>query len=355
MSQSETEYFNFINSLNAEPTKKTYAYCLEQFLTYVKLNLRNFLKLPQQEQTNLIIKYLVEKKVSRQSKNLIVASIKHACDMNDCLLNWKRIKKFVRPTKTGNEIAGKDRGYTTEEIQKILEFSDQRIKTAFLILASTGMRIGGLSQLKIGDLEKIQDLYKVSVYSGDKENYITFTTPEAAKEIDAYLEFRKRKGEHITSDSYVIVKRLSPKGGTALSKSEPFKGYSLRSVLQDTIEKTGLKTIGSKFKRKETPLLTAFRKFATKQLMDSKVDKAIVELLLGHDIGLTGRYYKPTEQDMLNEYYKAVGLLTISNEERLKFKLEERVQIEKSKIESLQQQFDKFKQEVKAMQKRKRK
>ena len=29
-----------------------------------------------------------------------------------------------------------DRGYTREEIQRILDFSDQRIKTAFLILAS---------------------------------------------------------------------------------------------------------------------------------------------------------------------------------------------------------------------------
>jgi site-specific recombinase XerD len=204
--------------------------------------------------------------------------------------------------------------------------------------------------LKIGDLERIQDLYKVTVYSGEKEQYLTWTTPETAKEIDVYLEYRKRKGEHITSNSYLIVKR----SGFSTIQGEPFKGYSLRSVLQDTIEKTGIKQIGSKWKRKETPLLHAFRKFFTKQLMDSKVDKAIVELLLGHDIGLTGRYYKPTEQDMLNEYMKAVPLLTISNEERLKFKLEERVQIEKTKIESLQQQFDKFKQEVKLMKKRKK-
>jgi integrase len=304
-----------------------------------------------QDQTNIIIKYLVEKKISRQYKNLIFATIKHACDMNDCLLNWKKIKKFsIKSTKTGNEIAGKDRGYTHEEIQKILEFSDQRIRTAFLILASTGIRIGALGSLKVGDLERIQDLYKVSVYSGEKENYTTFVTPESAKEIDAYLEFRKRRGEYITRDSYLIVKKF-----THNKKSEPFKGYSLRSILQDNIENTGLREIGSRAKRKETPVLHAFRKFFTKQLMDSKVDKAIVELLLGHDIGLTGRYYRPTEKDMLQEYLKAVPLLTISNEERLKFKLEERVQIEKTKIESLQTQFDKFKQEVAAMKKTKRK
>jgi hypothetical protein len=88
--------------------------------------------------------------------------------------------------------------------------------------------------------------------------------------------------------------------------------------------------------------------------MDSKVDKAIIELLLGHDIGLTGRYYKPTEQDLLNEYYKAVGLLTISDQERLKFKLEERITIEKTRIESLQQQFNLFKKEISEMRRRKK-
>jgi hypothetical protein len=71
-------------------------------------------------------------------------------------------------------------------------------------------------------------------------------------------------------------------------------------------------------------------------------------MLLGHDIGLTGRYYRPSEQDMLNEYYKAIPLLTINNEERLKFKLEEKITIERTQIETLRQQFDKFKQELNA-------
>ena len=38
---------------------------------------------------------------------------------------------------------------------------------------------------------------------------------------------------------------------------------------------------------------------------------------------------------MLNEYMKAILLLTISNEERLRFKLEERITIEKTQLETL--------------------
>ncbi|MDP9489513.1 MAG: hypothetical protein M3P28_04860 [Thermoproteota archaeon] len=159
-------------------------------MNHYKLDLAKFLKLPVAKITDLITEYLAEKKVSKSTKNTIFYTIKHACEINDVLLNWKKIKKFTTSQKTGNEISGRDRGYEHAEIQQILQFSDQRVKTAFLILASTGMRIGGLPSLKVRDLERIDDLYKVTVYSGEREQYITFTTPEAAKEIDSYLEFR---------------------------------------------------------------------------------------------------------------------------------------------------------------------
>jgi integrase len=70
-----------------------------------------------------------------------------------------------------------------------------------LILASTGIRIGALRTLRVGDLEKIDGISKVRVYSGDKEEYITFTTIECTEEIDTYLDFRARHGEKITGDS----------------------------------------------------------------------------------------------------------------------------------------------------------
>jgi hypothetical protein len=59
------------------------------------MDLLTFLKMPQQEISNLILKYLVDKKVSRQYKNLIAATLKHVCEINDIVLNWKKIKKFV--------------------------------------------------------------------------------------------------------------------------------------------------------------------------------------------------------------------------------------------------------------------
>jgi hypothetical protein len=85
------------------------------------MNLDSFLKLPQDEISNLIINYLLQRKVSRQYKVVIFSAIKHACEMNDVVLNWTKMKKFIRTDNRDNSINGKDRGYTDEEIRKILE------------------------------------------------------------------------------------------------------------------------------------------------------------------------------------------------------------------------------------------
>lgn len=346
-------YFNFLNSINSDATRRNYEYCMSKFLKYCNLDLDSLLALPEQALSNLIIRYLVSLKISSQYKTVIVASIKHACEMNDVILNWKKLKKFIRSEKTDNELNGKDRGYTHEEIQKILEFSDQRLKTAFLVLASTGIRVGALQSIRICDLERIDKLYKITVYTGDKEEYVTFCTPECAKEIDTYLEFRTRRGEIITRDSYLLARKFSSKTEV---KGKPFRGRALWAILEDCISNSGLRTVDhvNPFKRKQIPIFHGFRKFFTKQLVDSKLNPEIREMLLGHKIGLTSVYYRPAEQEMLNEYLKAAPLLTISNEERLKFRLEERIQINKTQMQSMREEMDKFKQELAAMKKKRK-
>ena len=56
-------------------------------------------------------------------------------------------------------------------------------------MASSGMRVGALSATRLGHLKRIGDLYKISIYEGQKGKgkYYAFCTPEAAKSIDTYL------------------------------------------------------------------------------------------------------------------------------------------------------------------------
>ncbi len=50
--QSEA-YYNFINSLSSESTRKSYKFCMEKFLNNYEMNLVLFLKLPRDEMTSI--------------------------------------------------------------------------------------------------------------------------------------------------------------------------------------------------------------------------------------------------------------------------------------------------------------
>ena len=48
-----------------------------------------------------------------------------------------------------------------------------------------------------------------------------------------------------------------------------------------------------------------------------------VEILMGHSTGISDSYYRPTENDLLEDYLKVVDKLTISGESRLRTELQE--------------------------------
>ena len=76
LDEQSRAYYNFINSLKSESTRKSYTYCIEKFLGHYEKDLDQFLRLSQDEMTNLIIKYFVDNKISNQYKNLYECHIK---------------------------------------------------------------------------------------------------------------------------------------------------------------------------------------------------------------------------------------------------------------------------------------
>lgn len=110
--------------------------------------------------------------------------------------NWKKIASFI-----GENIKTvKDRPYTKEEINKLLDAAqDKRLKIAILLICGSGLRIGSISELKIRSLEPISKygIYQITVYDYTKQEYITFSTPECASVRNSYLEYRKRNGDRL--------------------------------------------------------------------------------------------------------------------------------------------------------------
>lgn len=336
--QQKRYYSNFINSVRSEATRRSYQHYLKKFQEFYEGKDILFDGNIKQIEQN-IITYLLsikEKGLSHHHIKCTFVGINHFYMINDINLNRNKIKRFIHFDEKKKH---KNQGYSSEQIQRLLDICDERTKVIILVYASTGIRLGALPELKVGDLELIDvdlgkfQLYKITVYQGYNEEYISFCTPECTKVINSYLEYRQRFGEKITNDSPLIREQFNP--------DDPLKAKYPKSITIQTIAKTltkklvqnGIRIVkqtgkgeysGARF-RKDIPLIHGFRKFFNTALMNADIHPVFKELLMGHSVKLDDFYYdktsKKSKQKLLEEYTKAIDNLTISEENRLRIKL----------------------------------
>jgi hypothetical protein len=104
--------------------------------------------------------------------------------MADIPITWNKIRRGLPRGKNYEE----DRIPTIEEIQKLLEYHDERIKAIVITMASSGIRLGAWDYLKWGHIRPIMGkednvkeavAAKIIVYAGEDEEYFTFISKEA--------------------------------------------------------------------------------------------------------------------------------------------------------------------------------
>jgi hypothetical protein len=244
------------------------------------------------------------------------------CVMNDLVLNWKKISRGLPSGRR----AANDRAPTIEEIQKLVEYPDRRIKSIVYTMASSGMRIGAWDYLQWKNVSPIMNdkreviASKLVVYSGDREEYYCFITPEAYSSLKEWMDFRSSYGEMVTGDSWVmrdIWQTTNIDYGAKLGLAtcpKKLKNTGIKRLLERALWEQGIRQpLAKGVKRHEWKAAHGFRKFY-KSRAEQVMKPINVEITMGHDIGVSASYYKPTEKEVLEDYLKAVDLLTISND-----------------------------------------
>jgi len=203
--------------------------------------------------------------------------------------------------------------------------------------------------LRVRNLEKVNlvqgygEIYKITVYENDEEEYVTYCTPECVKAIDDYLGMRSRYGEKLDGQSYLIRDQFDIRDPFVISKPTTIKSVSLSNKIRDIAIRAGLRSVEEFDKtekhpgslRKEVPIAHGFRKFFTTQLIESDLKTELRWLLEGHNLKANdGNYVRTSEKRLQQEYEKAIDNLTINEENRLRKKVET-LQIEKSELEKI--------------------
>jgi integrase len=260
--------------------------------------------------------------LSYSYRNLAFSAIKHYYTMvEDQVLNWPKLAKFLGESTFDNTL----RGYTQEEIQRLLNVANVKYKAIILTLASTGMRREALVGIKPNDLEYLDSnkLYKITIYRRTKEQQICFTTPEAARAIK--LHFRTGYFHDI-------------------------EAHTISETMRNLAIKAGIITAGLENRkrgqyRNEIPCVHGLRKFAATQMGRSDMKVEAREIILGHSIGVRAAYQRYSADDLLQEFCKAIPFLLISQENRLKKQVEDLTK-EDNEIKTLRAEFNALKKRM---------
>ena len=192
----------FLNSVASNYTRTAYKFYLKKYLDLCGYSdISELLARDHKQIENEIIEAIMsfkEKGMKRAAIANYTKPVISFCKINDIMLNTRKINKFL-PPRTRNK---KSSAYSADQIQKLLNIADERMRVVILLACGSGLRVGAIPGLIIGSLEKVKDLCMVTVYENEPEEYFVYCTSECRKAIEAYLDLRRRYGE-------VIKKNLS--------------------------------------------------------------------------------------------------------------------------------------------------
>lgn len=193
-----------VSASNLSPyTRAYYEKSINRFLAKSQIKdiepLKEYsLQICKQMMIDYVIHLREKEKLSRSSIKLHLAAIHHFFVMireDEFPIKWTKINIELPP----NEYVHRDRGYTIEEIRRMLEVGCHgRLREKAVILLFTsggGMRIGAIPKLKKCHLKEMststgEKTYGIQIYAESSEDYFTPCSPECANIIDKYLEER---------------------------------------------------------------------------------------------------------------------------------------------------------------------
>ena len=279
-----------------------------------------------------------KKQITGATVRNYVKSIKLFCEMSDLPISWKKI---TRGLPKGKKYAD-DRIPTIQEIRKVVDYPDRRIKAIVYTMASSGIRIGAWDYLHWSHIRPIERngeivAAKLIVHAEEDEEYFTFISPEALRAVKDWMNYRESSGELINDESWVMRDLWDTRvaqGRGLVTCPKKLTSLGVKRLMERAIWAQGLrKKLEPGKKRHPYQANHSLRKWFKTRFEIAGMKPINVEKLMNHSTGISDSYYRATESELLEDYLKAVETLTI-NDDKLTLQKQVAELTEKSKEEN---------------------
>jgi len=242
---------------------------------------------------------------------------------------WKRLRSRLK----GSRPLTLDKIPTPSQLRRIVSHLPVKGKALFLILASSGARIGEVIGLSLDDVDLESDPPRLEIRNTKTGNpRVVFISREAKEAVEHWLYVRKNY--YLKTVAGRTTRAPRPREDNRLF---PFTIYNAYGMWNNALRKAGLaeKDPKTNYHKYHPHVLRKF--FRTR--LGSEIPVEVVETLMGHEGYLTDVYRRYGEEELARYYKEGEHALLIFTETRelaeLKRKVDERYQQLQSTVNSL--------------------
>lgn len=338
----------YLYAMKSPVTKQKYQNRLEKFFDFLELKgntieekSNSFLQISKEKDNawvfNVVLKFMQsllerfnEKEITGSTIRNYLKSIKLFLEIADIQIAWKKISRGLPRARNYSD----DRIPTVEEINTLLAYPDRRLKALIYTMSSSGIRLGAWDFLKWGHIRPIEKngeivAAKIIVYAGEEDEYFSFISREAFYALSEWMNFREISGEKIDNNSWLMrdlwdTQDIQGKGKGLVTKPNKLTSIGIKKLVNRAIWAQGLrKKLENGKKRHEWQAIHCYRKWYKTRCEMAGMKPINVEILLSHNVGISNSYYKPTENDLLEDYLKVINLLSIDKQSKLEAELQD--------------------------------
>jgi hypothetical protein len=214
----------------------------------------------------------------------------------------------------------------------MLSYPDRRIKPIIYTMISSGIRLSSWDYLKWKHVIPVSRnnqvvAAKVIIYADEDEEYFSFISREAFDALSDWMTYRRHCGEAITGESW-LMRNLwdvtTPKGKGIVTIPRRLKATGIKRLIERALWAQGIRLkLEPGRRRHEFQADHGFRKWFKTRCESAGMRSINIETLMGHSLGLSDSYYRPTEEEILNDYLKAGSFVTLNEERLLQEQIEE--------------------------------
>ena len=302
----------FLLNFQAKNTKDVYKSHLTKFFNIINANADNYFTKQKTDKD-----YENDLRTFWQSLNgrppltirNAVSAVKSFYLHNDIELKTKFWKEISKRTK-GNRATMIDIVPTNIQLKQILTHADALSSSLFLVLSSSGMRIGEVCQITVNDVNLNLNPVKITVqgdYTKTGNSRIVFISNEAKTALEQWLNIRQ---DYLSNIAKHAKERFTHyEISTDDNRVYPFNTAAARVRWNDLIKKSGYDEKDPKTKRFKMHIHCLRKYYRSRMSLEIPVD--VVEALMGHEGYLTEAYRRYSQEQLAELYVKGMSTITV--------------------------------------------